>query len=236
MGVVDPVIASTCLARHACRQHNVLCSTACPLHIELTYQLRMSGIPDEYVDQVVERLPPDRENLDTLRAFAAVAAERKPKNGLYLYSPGSGNGKTEAACAIAQSFIVARSKAAIASGRSAGHLVQFVNTTDLLDLLRRAMDDDVEYERARALMRRIESAELVVLDDVGSEKPSAWVEERFYAMINGIWTRRTSQTLVMTSNASLQSLEMRLGARVRSRVEGLTILVEFGGSDKRRKG
>lgn len=208
----------------------------CPWHIELTYQLRLSGIPHEYIDQTVERLPADREHVDVFRNFISIAKERKPKNGLYLYSAVTGNGKTEAACAIAQSLIVARTKQAIATGQHVHQVVQFVNTTELLDALRRAMDEETEAERVRALQRRIEQAEFVVLDDLGAERPTEWVAERFYSIINGVWTRRTMQTLIVTSNVTLQALEMRLGARVRSRIEGLTVVVEFTGSDKRRKG
>lgn len=232
----NPSIASTCLARDDCRQHGIRCSALCPWHIELVYQLRLSGIPDEYIDQTVERLPSDRENIDVLRNFVSIAKKRKPKNGLYLYSALTGNGKTEAACAVAQSLIVDRTKRAIATGKPIRQVVQFVNTTDLLDMLRRAMDDETEVERVRALQRRIEQAEFVVLDDLGAERPSEWVAERFYSIINGIWNRRDRQTLLVTSNVTLQALEMRLGARVRSRIEGLTAVLEFIGSDKRRKG
>jgi DNA replication protein DnaC len=190
----------------------------------------------------METLPSDRETTFSvsgqtfdLREYAKIAAERRPRNGLYLASSTTGNGKTEAASAIAMSFIVARAKKAINAGRDAGQLVQFVNTVELFDTLRQAMNDDGAQSKATRLVERIENASLVVLDDISAERPSTWVEERFYSIINGIWARRTRQTLIATSNRSLQALEATLGPRIRSRIDGLTVVCNFDGSDKRRK-
>lgn len=236
MSYVDATIASTCPARFACRRHNAYCSTACELYIDLRYQLDLSGIPLEYRDRRIEDSRFDgREHIESLRHFAAVAAERKPNNGLYLWSATTGNGKTEAACAIAQSYLVARAKVAVNAGTSIGQLVQFVNTTDLLDLLRQAMDDELADYRAKRLIERIRRSEIVVLDDLGAEKSSEWVAERFYTIINGLWTNRSKQTLIVTSNKSLQAIEASLGSRVRTRIDGLTVGLEFKGRDWRRK-
>lgn len=231
----DETIASTCLARNVCRQHGIACSTACPLFNEIRYQRGLATIPSEYADVVVDRLPTAAEHSDTIRHFASVVAERKPKNGLFLTSATTGNGKTMSACAVANSFLVARARGAIRTGERIGQLVQFVNTVELLDMLRLAMNDESAAARAQRLIDRIAQAEMVVMDDIGAEKPTEWVAERFYSIINGIWMRRTKQTLIATSNKTLQALEMTLGARVRSRIEGLTITLEFVGSDKRRK-
>jgi DNA replication protein DnaC len=232
----DPTIASTCIARHACKRHNVYCSTACEFYTDLAYQLDLSAIPAEYRGVVVERLPQPFEHIDKLRHFAAVAGERKPNNGLFLVSPTTGTGKTLAACAVAQSYIVARTRAAMRSGGAGlDQLAYFVNTVELLDLLRQAMNDDTAQLRATAAIERIKRADLVILDDVGSNRPTPWVEERFYAIVDGIWRNRTRQTLVVTSNMPLQAIEMSLGARTRSRIEGLTVALNFVGVDHRRK-
>lgn len=233
---IDASIASTCPARHVCRQHMLMCSSACPWHIDLRYQLDLSGLPDEYRDLTIERVPDTIEHVESLRFFASVIAERHPKNGLFLHGAGTGNGKTYAACAIAQSFIVARTRRAVVSGKPAGHLVQFVNAVELLDALRRGFDDDAAARSAARVVERIEKAQLVVIDDLGAQKPSEWVVERFYSIINGVWTRKSKQTLIVTSNMSLQALEMTLGARTRSRIEGLTLAMNFAGVDYRRKG
>lgn len=234
--IVDPRIASTCLARHACKRHNEYCSTACELYIDLRYQIELSGIPDEYRDVRIEDASMDgREHIDALRLFASVAAERKPNNGLYLHSETTGNGKTEAACALAQSYIVARAKRAVNTGASLGQLVQFVNTTALLDLIRSAMDDETADYRMKRLFDRIRRSDIVILDDLGAERPTAWVAERFYSIVNDMWANRTRQTLIVTSNNTLQAVEMTLGARVRSRVDGLTVALPYSGRDWRRK-
>jgi DNA replication protein DnaC len=212
--------------------------------VDLRYQLALSAIPDEYRTYTMETLPSDRETRFTfdptkpaldLREYARIAGERKTKNGVYLTSPTTGNGKSELACAIAMSFIVARTRKALREGVDVGQLVQFVNTTELLDLLRAAMNDDGAQAKATALIGRIERAPLVCLDDLGSERPSEWVAERFYSIINGIWARRAKQTLIATSNKSLQAIEATLGPRVRSRIDGLTIVCELRGDDRRRK-
>jgi DNA replication protein DnaC len=85
------------------------------------------------------------------------------------------------------------------------------------------------------LIDRIERAELVIFDDIGVEKPTPFVEERFYALLNGIWTRRTHQTLIATSNKTLDQIELTVGPRIRSRLDGLTVTLNFEGGDHRRK-
>lgn len=236
----NETLSSTCPARHVCRLVGTeRCNVACAWNVDLRYQIALSGIPDEYTQYTVESLSSDSENIDTLRSFAAVAAERKPKNGLFLTSATTGTGKTTAACAVAMSFILARTRRALARGESVGQLVQFVGTTELLDLLRLAMNDDAAQGEANRLIDRIGKAQLVILDDFGAERVSEWVGERFYAIINAIWSNRTKQTLIATSNATLDQIELRYGdtgagKRIRSRVDGLCIVLPFKGDDRRR--
>jgi len=233
--VFDKEIASTCSARHVCRQHEIMCAVHCPLYIDLRYQFALSGIPDEYRGLTVETLPDNREHLNSFRHFAQVASTRKPNNGLFLVSAMTGNGKTEAACAIAGSYIVSRTMQAIRDRTSLPQLVQFVNVTELLDLIRSGMSDEDANRRSTTILQRIERADVVILDDLGAERPTEYVQERLYALINGIWSNRKRQTLIATSNKSLQAIEITLGPRVRSRVDGLTVAIEYKGKDQRRK-
>lgn len=246
----DPTIASTCLARFSCKSHEVRCSSTCPLYNEIAYQTKLSGIPDEYVGKTIETLPPTWEfvfpkamwdnekkamvDLD-IRNVAKVFEKRKPNNGLFLSSEMSGNGKTSTACALAQSWIVARCLRAYRLGEPIGQLVTFVNTVELLDTIKAGFNDETMRAKADAMIRRIEKSEMVVLDDVGSERPSEFVAERFYSIIDGIWRRKSTQTLVATSNKTLDAIEITLGPRVRSRIDGLTITLRFQGGDRRRK-
>jgi DNA replication protein DnaC len=225
------------------------------LYIEAhRYQLALSNIPDEYVDKTIETLPdswelvfpralPNGDDVD-LRGYAKIIAERRPRNGLFLTSPTTGSGKTATATALAQSFIVARSKFYVNHGAEAylatfgvkyDILVQFVNTVDLLDAIKAGFSDEAMQAKVSRLIDRIERAELVIFDDIGVEKPTPFVEERFYALLNGLWTRRTHQTLIATSNKTLDQIELTVGPRIRSRLDGLTVTLNFEGGDHRRK-
>ena len=81
-------------------------------------------------------------------------------------------------------------------------------------------------------------AELLVLDELGARRPTDWVRDVLYGLIN---TRYNRQRLtIVTSNYSdapartgEETLEMRIGAMVRSRLYEMCDLVVLDGLDYR---
>jgi DNA replication protein DnaC len=194
----------------------------------------MSGIPNEYVGTTLEALPDDREAIAAFRT-SALASGRRSANGVFLHSLTTGNGKTERACALAQSYLIARAKEIVNQALPSTQLVQFVNVAELMALIKRGFDDDRAAAQAQETIDRLSRAEIVILDDIGVEKSTEFVMERLYTIINSFWANRAKQTLLVTSNKTLDQIELTLGARIRSRIEGLCLPIEFKGADKRRR-
>jgi len=98
-----------------------------------------------------------------------------------------------------------------------------------------ARDMTVRYERVPALLSRIRSsydrsypevaeddmrrchlAQLLMLDDLGSEKSSEWVQEKIFELIDERYG--TGRLLIVSTNDSYASLSANLGERVASRL------------------
>jgi DNA replication protein DnaC len=229
----DKTIADTCAARFHCKQHEKACSTICPLWIDLKYQTELSGIPKRFQKYQTDNLPEDTYALPVIQKFGDSITERVPKGeGLYLYGS-TGLGKTTIACAIAMTYISHQSLLDIRTGKRTKQLVSYANVPDLLDLIKKGFDDtDIQLE-ANAKLEALRTAPLAILDDIGAEKPSEWARERLLTIINDRYDNELAT--IVTSNLSIPELVEPLGARIRSRIEGLTFPLQFKGTDRRRK-
>ena len=141
-------------------------------------------------------------SIRSARRAAEVFAEN-PAGWLVLHGP-NGCGKTHLAAAIAGKAL----------GR--GESVFFAVVPDLLDHLRTAFDPESSVPRDEAF-NQIREAYLLVLDDLGAHKTSAWAEEKLYQIVNF----RTLSRLptVVTTNLRPDELE-RYHPRIHSRVLG----------------
>jgi DNA replication protein DnaC len=82
------------------------------------------------------------------------------------------------------------------------------------------------------------TAELLVLDDLGAEKPSEWVEETVNLIVNTRYNER--RPTIFTTNyedlpdeAELESLKVRVGFRLHSRLHEMCEFLEYDGGDYR---
>lgn len=76
-------------------------------------------------------------------------------------------------------------------------------------------------------------ADVLVLDDLGAERPTDWTAERLYALVNRRWLEE--RPTVATTNLMPSELEGAVGPRVFSRLVGNdAVVLEMGGTDRRR--
>lgn len=123
-----------------------------------------------------------------------------------------GVGKTHAACALA------------IAAHQAGSTVQFAPVVELLDQLRPGGD---EHALARAM-----TVDVLVLDDLGGERPTDWTGERMYALINRRWLEQ--RPTIATSNLGPAALEKAIGARAWSRLYHDALRLSVSGDDRRK--
>lgn len=137
-------------------------------------------------------------------------------NGWLLLQGGYGSGKTHLAAAIAN-FAV-----------QMGVPTLFLTVPDLLDTLRFAYDSpDTTFEER---FEQIRNAELLVLDDFGTQNSTGWAQEKLFQIINYRYINKLP--LVVTTNMALDEIE----ARIRSRLQDpdLVTTVRISSPDYRR--
>ena len=143
-------------------------------------------------------------------AFTKRSADDKP--WLYLFGR-SGSGKTHLAAAIANQAMNAK----------------FVTVPELLLEIKKTFRDGTED----GLLDSLSKTKLLILDDLGSEKPTEWVQETMFVLIDRRYTHYLPT--IITSNFSLDQLKDRLGYRIASRIAEMSQMVELRPRDFRIK-
>lgn len=154
--------------------------------------------------------------------------------GLFLHG-GVGTGKTHLAVATAYAAIYKYpDKFSKRPGFDEydpgknGYRFSFIPVVELLDAIR-----DSYGGKQNDIIHRAKADDLVVLDDIGAEKPTDWVEERLYALIDLRY--RMQRATIYTTNYSIKELESQIGERAVSRIIEMTYGIKVDGPDYRRK-
>jgi hypothetical protein len=82
-----------------------------------------------------------------------------------------------------------------------------------------------------AVLKAMTSADVVIWDDLGAEKPTEWALDRLYLLLDARY--ETERPLIATSNWTPSGLEARLGPRLVSRLLEMGPVWEVPGSDYR---
>jgi DNA replication protein DnaC len=142
---------------------------------------------------------------------------REAGRGLYFCGD-VGSGKTHLAVAVMNELITRKRVPSL-----------FVTVPELLDNLRGAYNDP--GRNLDEWMDAVKNADLLVLDDLGSERVTEWVRERIFVIVNHRY-RETLPT-IFTSNIGPEELPAQLGERTASRIISMCEGVELTGADYR---
>jgi len=147
------------------------------------------------------RVPGLQEAFNVSSDFA-----KAPDGWLLLIGP-NGCGKTHLAAAIANNCL------------ETGAVVLFATVPDLLDHLRAAFAPESK-EVFDQLFARMREAELLVLDDLGSQQSSPWATEKLFQLLN--YRYNSGFPTVITANPrGLQSTD----ERIRSRLSDISLVM-----------
>ena len=140
--------------------------------------------------------------------------------GLLLMG-GCGSGKTHLAVAVLQEII---------QTDKPGRLL-FSNFQDLIQEIQASFPADSAVDKSE-ILRPLLEADLLVLDELGSQKPSAWVHDILYYIINSRYN--DVRTTIFTTN-NVDDLADRIGDRLRSRLYEMASVIQMTGIDDYRR-
>ena len=147
--------------------------------------------------------------------------------GLLFYGD-AGVGKTHLAVALMKEAIVRKGARAV-----------FYEIRELLKLVRDTYSGSTEMSELDVL-RPVLEAELLVLDDLGAEKKSEWVDETLGLVINTRYSERRltvfTTNLRDVENTEPGSFAYHLGLRTRSRLKEMCDWMPIEGVDTREVG
>lgn len=149
--------------------------------------------------------------------YAEIVSQYKGA-GLYFYSKEKGTGKTFLSTILGNELSMR------------GRRVRWYGMTNLLQEIKAGYDRDSSTSGAEVI-NLCRNAEVLILDDIGVERQTAWVNETMYTILD--WRMTQCKPTIFTSNH--RPHELSYDERIIDRITRMTELVEMPEESIRKK-
>lgn len=175
-----------------------------------------SLIPDELKDATLRNYKPRNESQrKALHTAMEYVQNYKKETGLIM-SGSYGTGKSHLAMGIAKALVEKEIESI------------FITVPDLLTKLKATYDKDAGVTELE-FIETLQNIDCLILDDIGAEKASGWVEETLFKIVNA----RSKKHTIYTTNCTSAELEKQIKGRCFSRIMGMSRPVKVEGEDYR---
>jgi DNA replication protein DnaC len=190
-------------------------------------RLADANIPKRYQHCTIDKLRAYNDSLQEAVDSAARFVDSYPavERGL-LFLGHAGVGKTHLAVGVLRAVI-----------QKTGVPGLFYDTRELLKTIRSSYDPVVRASET-SILRPVMETPFLVLDDLGAERPTDWVEEMMNLIVNTRYNEK--RVTLFTSNypdipdiEDPNSLLCRIGFRMRSRLQEMCRTIEIDAADFR---
>jgi len=188
--------------------------------------LRKSRLPKRYSGlffkdaKITEQ---NRKAFEIARKYIEAFSRGEQSQSLFITGP-VGTGKTYLVSCLVNELLYQ------------GICCLFGNVLNLLGRIKQSYDDATE-EDEQAVLQQLKTVPLLVIDDLGKEKVSPWVQQILYDLIDTRYAEE--RAVVITSNFTLSELEKRydedVGPALASRLAQMCIFINLCGEDLRKR-
>ena len=181
--------------------------------------MEASGISSRFREKTFGNFKTTPQTLEAFNICRNFVIGYKPNvKGLRLWG-NYGTGKTHLITAIVNNLLTKNIPC------------MFVVVPELLEYLRQGIKKEDTAQTATELINMAKKVDVLVLDDLGAEKPSNWVKEQLFILINARYENQL--TTLITTNLSTAELVEQIGQRIVSRVVEMTDTVKINTDDYR---
>lgn len=195
-------------------------------------RLAAAGIPKRYrhctLDTFREKSTVLRNAKTRVREFVDLWPHTDDGKGMLLMG----------ACGVGKTHLAVAALNEIINASKPGRML-FSNFQDLIQEIQASFDDDAPVSKSEILRPLLET-DLLVLDELGSVKPTQFVQDILYYVINTRYNEE--RTTIFTTNyfdrpaeAKDETLEARIGTRLRSRLFEMSERIEITGATDHRR-